>query len=391
MERLYLRAMSTRTRTARGDRLEVPADSDRPGWLGALPQAWVPYALLARLDRPTGVWLLFIPCLIGLAFQRLHSGLYLIDLWWAFLFLVGAVAMRGAGCTWNDITDRRYDARVARTALRPIPSGAVTVRQASLFLLGQLGAGFLVWLLLPGDAKLAALLALPMVLIYPFTKRVTWWPQAWLGLTFNWGVFVGAATASEITGPVYLIYFGLVLWTIAYDTIYALQDRDDDALIGVRSTARLFGKHAVMAAFCFHAGAAALVALACAANGAGKLGALTALAFLAHGAWQAVRLKGAGDSAALKVFKSNVTAGAIVAGGLTLAAIIPDAKPRTLFAGPEIVPLSEPRAVPLPFGFELRRKSPPVPEPDLWFASDAERVLRARGLIEDATSEENQP
>src|SRR3990167_938149 len=168
-----------------------PADTALHGWLGSLPASWRPYAMLARLDRPVGIWLLYLPCVIGLAFQRLSSGLFLTDLAWAALFFIGAAAMRGAGCTWNDITDRDFDAKVARTAQRPIPSGAVTVKQAYMFLLAQLAPGFLVWLMLPGDAKITALLALPLVAVYPYAKRVTWWPQAWLGLTFNWGVLVG--------------------------------------------------------------------------------------------------------------------------------------------------------------------------------------------------------
>ena len=363
-----------------------PADSALPAWLARLPGAWQPYAMLARLDRPVGIWLLFLPCLIGLVFQRMQSGIFFIDLGWTVLFFIGAVVMRGAGCTWNDISDRDFDARVERTARRPIPAGLVTVRQAQVFLAAQLAAGFIVWLFLPGDAKLIALLSLPLVAIYPFTKRVTWWPQAWLGLTFNWGVFVGAATASTSSPPVYLLYFGLVLWTIAYDTIYAMQDREDDALIGVRSTARLFGSRAVLAAFCFHIAAAALIAAAAGANEAGRFGAATALAFLMHGVWQVTRLKTQGDASALPVFRSNVWAGALVAAGFLLAAIMPEPAPRSLFAAEEIVPLPAPpnETIALPFGLELRRRPPPEPR-ETWFASDAERVLRARGIDPDAT------
>ena len=349
----------------------VPADSALPGWLAGLPRAWQPYAMLARLDRPVGVWLLFLPCLMGLAFARVPTGLHVIDLLWTLLFLVGAIVMRGAGCTWNDITDKDFDARVARTAARPIPSGAVTTKQAYMFLLAQLAVGFVIWLALPWDAKIAALLALPLVAIYPYTKRVTWWPQAWLGLTFNWGVFVGAATASVITGPVYILYAGLILWTIAYDTIYALQDREDDALIGVRSTARLFGKRAVLISFGFHMGAAALIGLAAYTQGAGRLGALTALVFLAHGAWQAMTLKTRGEGKALAIFKSNVQAGGLVAGGFLIAALFPAGNSSRVFAEHETVP----EAVAMPFGL----KPPPadVTPPDTWLASDLERALEA--------------
>lgn len=368
----------------------IPADSALPGWLSRLPAAWQPYAMLARLDRPVGVWLLFLPCAMGVGFARLGTGLHLFDLVWLILFLIGAAVMRGAGCTWNDITDRAFDGKVARTANRPIPSGAVSVKQAYVFLFAQLAAGGLVWLALPWDAKIAALLALPLVVIYPYTKRVTWWPQAWLGLTFNWGVLAGAAAADVITGPVYILYAGLILWTIAYDTIYALQDREDDALIGVRSTARLFGERAVLMSLCFHIGAAALIGAAAYLQGAGRIGAVTALAFLLHGAWQATTLKTKGEGEALRMFKSNVYAGAIVAAGFLIAAMLPEPAPRSLFADHEIVAPGQPDAVRLPFGLELRRPSAPPARPNTWFASELEEALRAHG-VDTADAGESRP
>ena len=374
--------MSQPPRYDKTETFSYPADTALPGWLESLPAGWRPYAMLARLDRPVGIWLLFLPCIIGLAFQRLSGGLFLADLAWAALFLTGAAAMRGAGCTWNDITDHEFDARVSRTALRPIPSGAVTLKQAYTFLLVQLGIGFGVWLLLPGDARITALLALPLVAVYPFAKRVTWWPQAWLGLTFNWGVLVGAATASVITGPVYILYFGLVLWTVAYDTIYALQDREDDALIGVRSTARLFGKRAVLISFCFHMGAAALIALAAMINDAGRIGAFTALVFLVHGLGQTMTLKTQGEKAALRVFRSNVWAGALIAAGFLFAALLPERAPESIFAAPAVAPPERAEAVSLPFGFELRRK--PDPKPDVWLAREIRAAMELRGLDPDA-------
>jgi 4-hydroxybenzoate polyprenyltransferase len=358
----------------------IPADSALPGLLARLPDWMQPYAMLARLDRPVGIWLLYLPCLIGLAFVRMRTGLYLVDLFWVPLFLLGAVAMRGAGCTWNDITDKDFDAQVARTALRPLPSGAVTLREAFTFLGVQLAVGLAVWACLPGDAKLVALLALPLVAAYPFMKRVTWWPQAWLGLTFNWGVLVGAATAGILSVPVFILYAGLVLWTIAYDTIYALQDREDDALIGVRSTARLFGKRAVLASFCFHMGAAALVALAAVLNGSVRAGAVTALAFFAHGVWQVVRLKTSQEQDALGVFKSNVWAGAIIAGGFLLAAMLPTPKPRSLFAEHETVPAGPSETLVLPFGLELKRE-PKASHAETWMASDVLRALEKEGVV----------
>ncbi|MEH6807523.1 MAG: 4-hydroxybenzoate octaprenyltransferase [Hyphomonas oceanitis] len=357
----------------------IPADSALPGVLAILPDWMQPYAMLARLDRPVGIWLLYLPCLIGLAFVRMRTGLYLVDLFWVPLFLLGAVAMRGAGCTWNDITDRDFDAQVARTALRPLPSGAVTLREAFVFMGVQLAIGLAVWACLPGDAKLVALAAIPLVAAYPFMKRVTWWPQAWLGLTFNWGVLVGAATAGSLSVPVFILYAGLVLWTIAYDTIYALQDREDDALIGVRSTARLFGKRAVLVSFCFHMGAAALVALAAVINGSVRAGAVTALAFLGHGLWQAVRLKRSQENDALAVFKANVWAGAILVAGFTLAAMLPTPKPRTLFAEHEVVRAGPPEKVALPFGLELKREHH-MPRTKTWMASDVLRALEKEGV-----------
>jgi len=297
-------------------------DSALPGWLASLPVALRPYAQLSRLDRPVGIWLLFLPCLIGLAFARIGEGLQWIDLWWALLFAIGAVAMRGAGCTWNDMTDAEMDAGVARTAARPIPSGRVSKTQAGIWLGAQLFIGFLVWLCLPWDAKIVALLAIPLVIAYPYMKRLTWWPQAWLGFTFNWGILVAAATAGYVSFLSIILLIGMAMWTIAYDTIYALQDREDDALIGVKSTARLFGDRAVLGAFVFHLIGAAIILFAAWATGAGRIGALTLMAFLGHGIWQAMNLNREKSRNALEVFKSNVWAGVILAAGFTVAALL---------------------------------------------------------------------
>ena len=358
--------------------MTAPPDSAFPFLIDRLPAALRPYALLARLDRPAGIWLLFLPCLIGLAFQRLPENLHYIDLVWTLLFFIGAVVMRGAGCTWNDINDRHIDAGVARTAGRPIPSGQISVGNAFAFLALQLGIGFCIWMALPGDAKIVALLALPLAGAYPFMKRLTWWPQAWLGATFNWGVLVGAATAATINLPSVVLYIGLALWTVAYDTIYALQDREDDAMMGVKSTARLFGARAVLGAFCFHLGAAALIAIAAATNGAGRAGALTALAFVAHGIWQTFRLKLTNDADALGVFKSNVWAGAIVAAGFLIAALAPERKTESLYAEAEIVEGNRADQYDLPW-FDWR-VSKTDPRRKTWFASDARRALELEGI-----------
>ncbi|MGB3626202.1 MAG: 4-hydroxybenzoate octaprenyltransferase, partial [Henriciella sp.] len=242
-------------------------------------------------------------------------------LWWDVLFVIGAVTMRGAACTWNDITDREYDAGVERTANRPLPSGDVSVTNAYIFLGVQLLIAFLAWLCLPLDAKIVALLAVPLIAAYPFMKRVTWWPQAWLGFTINWGVLVAAATATHVSFGTILLYFGFACWTVAYDTIYAIQDEEDDALIGVKSTARLMGEKVVTGAFCFYLGAAALFAAASAAAGATRIGALTVIAFLAHTTWQAYTV-GHDKSQALRVFRSNAWAALILLLGFTIAAIL---------------------------------------------------------------------
>ncbi|WP_240002597.1 4-hydroxybenzoate octaprenyltransferase [Oleisolibacter albus] len=205
-----------------------------------LPRAWRPYALLARLDRPIGTWLLLFPCWwsIALAAPAGHWP----DLRLMALFALGAVVMRGAGCTVNDILDRKLDAQVERTRVRPIPSGAVTTTQALAFLLAQLLVGLMILLQLNPVSIVLGAASLLLVFTYPLMKRITWWPQAFLGLTFNWGALLGwAAVRGSVELPALLLYAGGILWTLGYDTIYAHQDKEDDARIGVRSTARLFG------------------------------------------------------------------------------------------------------------------------------------------------------
>ncbi|MEQ8559422.1 MAG: 4-hydroxybenzoate octaprenyltransferase [Henriciella sp.] len=299
----------------------APADSALPEWLISLPNRFRPYAALARLDRPIGTWLVLLPTLASFAYTRIPTGFYWIDLWWQFLFLIGAVVMRGAACTWNDITDREFDAQVARTASRPLPSGDVSVRNAYIFLGAQLFIGFLAWLCLPLDAKIVALLAIPLITAYPFMKRVTWWPQAWLGATINWGVLVAAATAMHVSFATLVLFLGFACWTVAYDTIYAIQDEEDDAIIGVKSTARLMGERVILGAFSFFLLAAACFAVAAAATGATRIGAITVIAFLIHAIWQ-VHTLDQDKGSALKVFKSNAWAALILVAGFTLAAIV---------------------------------------------------------------------
>ena len=217
-----------------------PPDSQHQGFLGLLPAPLRPYALLARFDRPIGWWLLYWPCAWGLALAggvRSHWPLFL----W---MLLGAIVMRGAGCVYNDIVDRDLDAKVARTASRPVASGAVSVRGALLWTLLLSLVGLIVLLQLPLPAEIVAVASLALVAAYPFMKRITWWPQAWLGLVFSWGALVGWIAVGGGQGlALPLLYAGCIAWVIGYDTIYALQDIEDDALVGVKSSARALGRH----------------------------------------------------------------------------------------------------------------------------------------------------
>ena len=222
-----------------------PADALKQHWTDGLPSKWKPYAQLSRLDRPIGWQLLLLPCFMGMAVARTGYGFYWEDLRFAAAFVLGAIAMRGAGCTYNDILDRDIDAKVERTRGRPLPSGAVSVRAAWIWLIAQCLVGLAALLMLPSLAQIVALIAIPLVALYPLMKRITWWPQAWLGIVFSWGALVGGAAIAplgSVPGEAIALYAGCICWTIGYDTIYALQDREDDALVGVRSTARLFAQ-----------------------------------------------------------------------------------------------------------------------------------------------------
>jgi 4-hydroxybenzoate polyprenyltransferase len=219
-------------------------DSQHQGLVAYLPRAFQPYALLARFDRPIGWWLLFWPCAFGIA---LAGGLR--ERWdLLFWMLIGAIAMRGAGCVWNDMVDRDLDRQVARTASRPIASGMVSMRAAAMWAGALCLIGLAVLVQLPWLAQVVAV-------AYPFMKRITWWPQAWLGMVYSWGALVGWVAVGGPVGPaVLMLYAGCILWTIGYDTIYALQDIEDDALVGVKSSARAMGQHVRGGvAFCYTA------------------------------------------------------------------------------------------------------------------------------------------
>jgi len=301
----------------------APADAVRGSWVARSPAFARPYLQLSRYDRPAGFWLLGLPCLIGLALARAPTDFVPSDALLAVLFVIGAVAMRGAGCTYNDILDRDIDAKVARTALRPLPSGAVTLKQAWAWLLAQCAVGFALLLALPDFAKLVALGSIPMVALYPLMKRITWWPQVWLGLTFNWGVLVAAAaTQGAITQAHVVLYGALILWTLGYDTIYAIQDREDDALIGVKSTARRFGSHIKQAIAIIYALCATLAALA-GWFAAGWMGAAATAPFALHLLQQAIRLDPNDGNLALSLFRANRDAGLLLfAGWAFIAAAI---------------------------------------------------------------------
>ncbi len=227
---------------------EVPegqvADAIKGNWVDSYAPAFTrPYLRLSRADRPIGTWLLLIPCWWGLALAMLSDGrASLYDLWIALGCAIGAFLMRGAGCTWNDITDRDFDAQVARTRSRPLPSGQATVTGAYLWMILQALVAFGILLTFPPAAIWLGIASLATVCIYPFAKRFTWWPQAFLGIAFNWGALVAwTAHSGSLGAPAVVLYASGIAWTLFYDTIYAHQDTDDDALIGVKSTARLFG------------------------------------------------------------------------------------------------------------------------------------------------------
>ncbi len=289
---------------------QTTPDSQHRSLIILLPEAAQPFALLARLDRPIGWWLLYWPC----AWAVLLSGG--LKLQWPLLlwFLLGAIAMRGAGCVYNDIADRNLDALVERTRSRPLPSGAVSLRAAWLWLFLLALVGLVVLLQLNFNAQLLALESLILVAAYPFMKRITWWPQAWLGLVFSWGALVGWIAVSGHAAPaMFLLYAGSICWVIGYDTIYALQDREDDALIGVRSSALRLGSRVKSGvgffyclALCFWAGSIWAVRP--------QLLALAALGPVAlHFAWQVTTLKADGGADSLTKFRSNRFAGLLMA------------------------------------------------------------------------------
>ena len=306
------------------------ADAVQGNWVDRhAPPALRPYLRLSRADRPIGTWLLLIPCWWGLLLAAAANppGLRPFDLWIALGCALGALLMRGAGCTWNDLTDRDFDARVSRTRSRPLPSGQVTPRQAAGWMVAQTLLAFAILVSFPPQAVALGTGSLALIAIYPFAKRFTWWPQLFLGLAFNWGILLAwAAHARDLTLAPVTLYAAGIAWTLFYDTIYAHQDREDDALIGVRSTARLFGRRTSQWLFGFLLAAAGLAALAVLVAGLSGpplvVALLGALGFGAHLAWQLRRLDIDDGELCLTLFRSNRDAGLLLTAGLLAAAIL---------------------------------------------------------------------
>ncbi len=286
-------------------------DSEHRGLVARLPARWRDYALLARFDRPIGWWLLFWPCAWGVWLAG--TGPQWTLLGW---LLVGAIAMRGAGCVYNDIVDADLDRQVARTAARPLASRRVSLRAAWLWLLALCLVGLAVLLQLRWQAQLVALGSLFLVAAYPFMKRITWWPQLWLGLVFTWGAPVGwIALRSDRWEVLAALYAGAVCWCIGYDTIYALQDREDDALVGIRSSALRLGTRVRAGVAGFYAAAAGLWALAFWWLRGDPLAVLAVLPAAAHLGWQVASLDPSDPANPLARFRSNRFAGLLVAAG----------------------------------------------------------------------------
>ncbi len=292
-------------------------------WVDSLAPSYTrPYLRLARLDRPIGSWLLLMPCWWSVGLAGMHNNRF-PSLWHIVLFFIGAFAMRGAGCTWNDLVDRDLDGRVERTRSRPIPSGQVTVAQATMFMVAQALVGFLVLIQFNRFTVATGIASLLVVVIYPFMKRITYWPQIFLGLAFSWGALMGwPAAFGRLDWPARVLYAGSILWVIGYDTIYAHQDRDDDLLIGIKSTALLFGERTPTMLATFYAGAIVLIAAAGFMAGGGIIFTIGIVAFAAHLAWQVSRIDIDDPAHCLMLFKSNRDAGLILFAAMLLDAVV---------------------------------------------------------------------
>ena len=302
----------------------APVADATGNWVDTLAPRWSrPYLRLSRFDRPIGSWLLLMPCWwsAALAAGVAHTVTQLPLI--IALFFVGAFVMRGAGCTWNDITDRDLDALVERTRSRPIPAGQVSVKRAAVFLVVQALIGLVVLLQFNRFAVVTGIASLLIVAVYPFMKRITWWPQIVLGLAFSWGALMGFAVMfGRIDATAVLLYAGSISWVIGYDTIYAHQDTEDDALIGVKSTALLFAARTHQALLVFYALAVILIGAALVLAGSGLMAWIGLAAFAAHLIWQIKRLDIGDTALCLRVFKSNRDAGLLLFAGLLADAVM---------------------------------------------------------------------
>lgn len=297
----------------------LPDTAERDVFLRFAPVWAIPFVQLARLDRPIGWWLLLLPCWWSAALAGIATGAG-PDWLHVVLFYIGAIAMRGAGATWNDIVDREIDAGVERTRGRPLPSGRVSVQAAKAFLIIQALVGACVLAAFNWFAIATGIASLAIVAIYPFMKRFTFWPQAVLGLAFAWGGLMGwAAAFGSLASAAILIYAAAIFWTIGYDTIYALQDSRDDAIVGVRSTARLFDGRVREGVALFYVLAIVCASLAVHLAGGGVLAQTAVAAFAVHLAWQISQLRPGDPKLALRLFRSNRDAGLIFFAGLALA------------------------------------------------------------------------
>lgn len=307
------------------ERPDAVIDAPAGNWVDRYaPPDWRPYLRLSRADRPIGTWLLLLPCWWGIGLAMMYDAARWFDLWIAIACSIGALVMRGAGCTWNDISDRDIDAQVARTKSRPLPSGQVTLRGAYLWLVAQCLMGFVILLTLGPAAIWMGVLSLILVAIYPFAKRFTWWPQLFLGFAFNWGVMLAyAAHMGRVDLSPAVAWLGGIAWTIFYDTIYAHQDIEDDALIGVKSTARLFGDNSPRILRGFAILSVALLAIAILLTGRNLLIAYFGLiGFAAHLTWQLSIFKPYQSPIGLRLFRSNRDAGFILALFLAIAGLV---------------------------------------------------------------------
>ena len=303
---------------------QTVADAVSGNWVDTLaPEGWRPYLRLSRADRPIGTWLLYIPCLWGVTLAAGATGWRLFDLWLIAGSGIGAFLMRGAGCTWNDIQDRHIDAKVTRTRSRPIPSGAVSAGQAAAWMVAQALAAFTILLTFNWTAVGWGIASLAFVAVYPFAKRFTWWPQVFLGLAFNWGaLLLWVAHTGSIGWPALLLYGAGIAWTLHYDTIYAHQDREDDALIGVKSTARLFGEDTGFWLWGFTLATVILAELAVMAADGGLLALLGVLALGLHMAWQILRLDVHDTARCLALFRATRWGGLMLFAGLAADSLL---------------------------------------------------------------------